>query len=220
MRFLSIAAAFCLSWNAIADININNENVSETYTSTVKVSGNFHLGIQYEGNPNLDELYVNIPEDSNGLLCVKLASIDGQYKAELRHDLTDYDNGFAKVNFSSKYKNELTDLKENELAVLALIGEDCQSSKSKILIASWSKNIEGLSPVLLIRSDARKDEVHAPSIGESKFNVKCEMFENTNKVTFDKYCYLEGLDFSKYSTLEVERKHFRKMKNEKIILSL
>jgi hypothetical protein len=197
-------------------ISIKDKDINESYSETVKVSGSFFLGIQYSQNSALEKLNILFPDDSKGLLCIDISSIDGRYKAGIKHTLTQAVSGLQQLDFPSQYQTEINNYKPNELAVNATIGKGCSENNSKSLIASWSSQLEDENVVLLIRSDARKDVVYI--LGEPK-GFKCKRFKNEYKVTYDKYCEMEGVDLTKINSLKIKRKNLQKMPDEIINLA-
>lgn len=194
---------------------IKVQNINESYSETVKVSGSFFLGIQFFQKSKLDKLNILFPDNSKGMLCINLASIDGRYKASIRHELDTPVSGLNQLDFPSKYQSVLNNYKPNELAVRASIGKSCSNDNARILIASWSNVIDNSYVVLLIRSDARKDVVYVPSISKG---FKCKKFKNEYKVTYDKYCELKGVDITEVESIKVKRKNLQNIPDELIEL--
>lgn len=192
MKYL-IVVLLIFSPVVVADLNIKKDNVHENYSETVKVSGKYHMGIQFSGHHDFENLYVDIPEQSHGILCINLASINGSYKAQLSHAITPEIYGRTKINFTSEFKDRISSLQKNEMSVLATLGENCESKSTKFIIASWAKDTSHHPLVFIIRSGARIDVAHIPSIKKSKYSVKCEKFKDTNSIAFDKFCKFENL---------------------------
>ena len=184
------------------------KNIEESFSDTVKVSGSFLLGLQYKSDTKIDKLNVLFPENTKGILCVKISSIDGRYKALIEHKLLLPVSGLTQLNFPSNYQEELKDYNSDELAVLASLGASCDEVDVELLVTSWNTHIDGKNVVLLIRSDARKDVVYVP---ESTEKFKCKKFINKYKVTYDKYCELKGIDISKVSELTIKRKNLQEI---------
>lgn len=205
----------------VSRAEINVADVVESYTETVKVSGKYHLGFQYDSPPDLKSLHVYIPENSKGDLCLFLSSIDGKYKAELSYKLTGNEVGLTKVNFKSLHEEKVKYSDSRQLAVVASIEKSCSEfNGSNLIIASWTDDIKGASPILLIRSEARIDEVNIPTVSDSQYKFKCKKIAFEKTVTFDKYCQLDSDLLKTFGTLEVRRKHFRAMDNEVLSVSL
>lgn len=215
-RSLYFLLAFSGSLHA-KTININTDNVSESYSKTVKVSGTFYLGLQYQAE-KVDKLNILFPKNSKGNLCVEIASIDGRYKATIKHHLQEPASNLLELDFPSRsrYKQELREYKPYQLAVKASLSANCDNVAGKNLLASWSANVANKNVLLLIRSDARKDYVQY-SI-ENKM-VKCKKYRNEAKVTYDKYCILDANELVNLNELVVKRKNLRNIDDETIPLA-
>lgn len=217
-QFLSLA--ICIAAARVwADLDVVSENVQENFSETVKASGKFHMGLQYSGKHDFDSLYVNLPKKSAGTLCVKMASIDGLYKARLRYEIATPIGGWTKVNFVSRYEKELSSLGVNELALLATLGDDCDATDRKVLVSSWSADTSEAIPVIIIRSSLRLDVAHVPNVDDSTTRFKCKEFERPNTATFDKYCEIDRAAFLGAKTIEIQRVKFKRPSFETIAIS-
>ncbi|MEP1385642.1 MAG: hypothetical protein ABJK64_17820 [Paraglaciecola sp.] len=200
---------FCFMPIAKADtLSISKPNVTESFSTTVKVSGNFYLGMVYNTNEKVEQLSVLLPDDSTGMLCISISSIDGKYKANLSHQLVKPVSGLTQLSFKSEYEDELKTYRSNQLAVLSTISKSCDDTNRRNIISSWNPDIANKNVLLLIRSDARMDVVHFPN---SETKIKCKKFRDEIKVTYDKYCELAGVDITKIGQLSIHRKNFRDM---------
>lgn len=214
-KVLFLMFVFFLSSTTLA-ASIKVENIDESYSKTVKVSGSFFLGMQINQKSALEKLNILFPDNSKGLLCIDIASIDGRYKASIKHTLTQAVSGLNQLDFPSQYQTELNNYRPNELAVRAFLGKGCNEGNSRTLISSWTNDIAGKDVVLLIRSDARKDVVYIPNIQKG---FKCKKFKSEYKVTYDKYCELKGIDLVKVNLLKIKRKNLQKIPDEIIKLA-
>lgn len=219
MKYYILTSMLLLSTLANAQELVKVESFTESFSKTVKVSGAFHIGFQYSGKHDFKNLHLVLPESTFGKLCIVLSSIDGKYKASMEHAITNPVSGKIRLDFNSKYNSELKRYKSNEIAALATIGKTCEDENKRVLAVGWSAEVGNENLILLIRSEARLDVVHAPSIENSEVEYDCSEIKDTYTVTFDKICQLSGLDIDKYKQLEIRRKHFRKYKNEIIKLA-
>lgn len=194
---------------------IKISEVNETFSKKVKVSGSYFHGLQYAGKHELDELYVHLPEASAGKLCIAIISIDGRYKAKLRHKILSPLSGRTKISFNSKYLDSLSSYKENELAINARLGDNCgQELTAPKLVVSWGEEFAPVDLIIFLRSDAHKDTAMLPNSERPLYTVKCQKITGSYNVSYDKKCILSAKEFQKYNTVEFVRKHFRKYKNE------
>jgi len=219
MRISTLLILYFVVFNPIvnsATLSISKSSVTESFSNTVKVSGRFYLGMVYDTDEQVDKLNVLFPKETTGMLCVSISSIDGKYKANISHKIEKPVTGLVQLDFESDYKEELKTYRSNQLAVLSTISKSCDDVKQRNMISSWSSDINNKNILLLIRSDARKDTVLFPG---SDMKVKCKKFRDEHKVTYDKYCELSGVDITKVNTLTIERKNFRKMPTEAILMA-
>lgn len=212
---IAILAFSIFSYISYAE-TISVKSINESYSKAVKVSGSFYLGLQFSQKTTIDKLNVLFPNNSIGTLCVDISSIDGQYKASIEHELTQAVSKLNQLEFPTQYQTELRGYKPNELTVKVTLGKNCSEPNRKSLIASWSGDIKDEYPILLIRSDARKDVVYVPSRTKG---FKCKKFRNEYKVTYDKYCELKGIDISEVESIKVKRKNLQKIPDEIIKLA-
>ena len=200
-------------------IIIDEKNIHESYSETVKVSGSFFLGLQFKGGEQLGKLNILFPQNSIGFLCIDISSIDGRYKASIEHSIDSPISGLNQLDFPSKHQTELNSYKPNELAVKSRIGKSCKENKKHSLISSWSNSIKNNNVVLLIRSDARKDVVYVPDLPNEPKKFKCKKFKNEYKVTYDKYCELKDVDLTSVTYITIKRKNLQKIPDEIIKLA-
>lgn len=191
-------------------LSVFNESLSER----VKVSGRFHAGLQVNTIIPSDKLYVLMPENSDKKLCVDIASIDGIYRANIIYQLNSEQKGYIELPFDSKYKSQLLQYRPLDLAVKATIGTSCESMDNRNILASWGKDSDATSLVLLIRSDARRDVAYIPDIKNPLHKVKCQRIETSYNVAYDKYCLFEGLELESVNSIEIERKNLRLIPHE------
>ena len=198
----------------LADIVATSLN--ETYSDTVKVSGEFLVGVQLEATSEQKRLHVNFPESTTGNLCIVLSSIDGKYKANLSYTLTTPQSGLKDIGFVSEHPKVLMNYSTQEIAVSASLKESCvESFPSKSLVASWNKETKN-NLILLIRSDARKDTAYIPNFKNKIAHTKCKKIRSSYNVSYDKYCKFENIDINSINEIEIIRKNLQSIEPEKI----
>ncbi len=201
---------------AMADIIVSSNSVDESYSKNVEVSGEYLVGIQLVTNDDLKSLHVIFPKDSKGNLCIELSTIDGKYKAKIKHQITNPISGVTKVNFKSHYQDILKNYSGLEIAISASLRDSCDSNIiSKRLISSWGANVND-ELVLLIRSSARKDVAYIPNKQKYVIKSKCKKFRKSYNVSYDKYCVLKGVDLGSLKEIEVVRKNLQPIESEQI----
>ena len=200
--------------SAIADIIISADSVNESYSKSVEVSGEYLLGMQLVSKDDSRSLHVFFPKDSKGNLCVELSSIDGKYKAKIKHEILNPVSGSTKIDFKSQYQDIMKDYTDQEIAISATLRDSCHSNAiSKRLISSWSNNVTD-ELVLLIRSSARKDVAYIPNKEKHAITSKCKKFRKSYNVSYDKYCVLKGIDIDGIEEIEIVRKNLQPIESE------
>lgn len=201
---------------AIADIIVLSDSVDESYSKNVEVSGEYLVGMQLETNNDIKSLHVIFPKNSTGNLCVELSTIDGKYKAKIKHQIISPISGSIKVNFKSAYQDVMKDYSAQEIAISASLRNSCDSNIiSKRLISSWGDNLTD-ELILLIRSSARKDVAYIPNKDKYIIKAKCKKFRKSYNVSYDKYCVLKGIDLERMKEIEIVRKNLQPIESEKI----
>lgn len=195
--------------------------VVEKYSETVKASGALIQGLQLSSEYKSSYLFLDFPKDSVGQLCIDLSSFDGKYKANIRHNIVEPISGITKVSFESKYHKQLQSFGVDELAIKASFSEKCGTQKGKYLVAGWQK-LEDLknSPVkLLLRSEARIDQVHLPNEQNPQETLRCEKIEGTNTVSFDTECAFSLAQIKKIKGFDIARKRLRSFPTVRVVLA-
>lgn len=200
-----------LTVQAYAAVIIDKDSVKESFSDTIKVSGKFLIGLQLANTTKKRKLHIQFPRASTGFLCIDITSIDGKYHGNIKHEITLPKTGLELIEFKSKYENKLKTYRDNEIAVLATLRKSCESTNnSTILLSSWGQELSN-KIILLIRSSARADILHHPSIKDSKVSSICKKIKGSYAVTYDKYCVLEGMDVQKSATIEIQRRNLQKI---------
>jgi hypothetical protein len=201
--------------SGMAEKVVSINSIEESYSQNVKVSGEFLVGMQLNNSDNSKSLHVIFPKGSTGELIIELSSIDGKYKAELRHDIIDPISDFTKINFASEYQEIFNNYESQEIAISATLKK---SGKDTRLMSSWGSNMSD-ELILLIRSSARKDVAYVPSKENHILKAKCKKFRKSYNVSYDKYCILKGIDLEKIKSIEIVRKNLQPIEPETIVIN-
>ncbi len=200
--------------SGFASAEIVVSQVNEDYSDSVKVSGEFLVGLQLSSEASPRSLHVLFPRDATGGLCIQLSSIDGKYKALIEHKIKTPVNGLERIVFESKYENRLRTYGKHEIAVSASLATSCDPGMhSKKLIASWSDKLSN-ELLLLIRSSARKDVAQVSGHAGFSGEAKCKKFRKSYNVSYDKYCLMNVDDLSQIDAIEVVRKNLQPIEAE------
>lgn len=184
---------------------------TESYNQTVKVSGRFHAGINVDSGSRIEGLYVDIPAEQSGKLCVSLTSVDGVYRANMEYDVSDVTSGMIELRFPTAYRGELDQFESDQIAIKASVAASCQDVQSSFLLASWNtfENADSLS--ILIRSDARRDIAYIPTKANYLYKAKCQRIPSSYGVSYDKKCQFDQVDLDKVEQVEIVRKNLRSL---------
>lgn len=195
--------------------------VVEKYSETVKASGALIQGLQVSSEYENSYLFLDFPEDSSGQLCIDLSSFDGKYKANIKHDIVEPISGITKVSFESKYHRELQTFGADELAIKASFSEKCGTQKGKYLVAGWQQleDLKNSSVKLLLRSEARIDQVHLPNEQNPQETLRCEKIEGINMVSFDTECEFSLAQINKTKGFDITRKRLRPFPTVRVVLA-
>ncbi len=136
-------AAFALVFRASASaqaprptISVKSEGAKETFVREVNSFGSTRVGV-VSGDPTASlspgrdslRLFLRFPTKlATGNLCVRVVSVDGTYEAQLtvpRADLPTQ-SGLTTVVFPSKYTKELAGRRAADLAIEAMVAEQCE----------------------------------------------------------------------------------------------
>lgn len=156
----------------------------EVWQRKIPVSGGVRVGLmslEKDKAINPTSFYVRIPKTNVTTLHVELSSKDGRYSAELDYSIDNIKVGTHQFVVPTKFKNELSNYKTEELVILATIKEDRDSSQKAYLLSSWH-NLENTKGVIYINANVPSklivnnktfdcSDVSIPTIS---FNKKCE----------------------------------------------
>ncbi|MET0123821.1 MAG: hypothetical protein ABW124_22545 [Candidatus Thiodiazotropha sp. 6PLUC9] len=221
MKSLLIILLIVFSTFCSADIVVSENSISESYSQSIKVSGEFLVGIQTASKiKGRDKaLHVMFPDNSEGWLCIDIKSNDGRYKATLAHNIEQPISGVTKIVFNSKFQEVLNKYSADEVAIKSSFKSSCNEHKSqKLLISSWDRIISD-ELLLLIRSDARKDTAYTPDSLNPASSAKCKRIRRSNNISYDKTCVIKTFDISRMNKIEIVRKNLQPISPEIITIN-
>lgn len=148
-----------LQFITIAQIRpkLKNGEKWETFIKKVPVSGEIRVGAMgYEGDERVipTKFFVRVPKHNVSILCVEISSRDGRYEARLPYIISDLQEGIYEFELPTRYVSELRNYSVKDIAILAKIGRDCESSGSFYVLSSWNKPPENLPNIFVyLKSD-------------------------------------------------------------------
>lgn len=181
----------------------------ESYTDTVKVSGQLIKGLQFKRSELELEPFVYFHRVYQGTVCAEVSSIDGRYRSQFEVAFNEQVSGLTPLPFPTQYKDQLSAFKANELALLIWNAKTCQASDKQFFIASWGDGSIETSLQMLIRSSARRDVVTAKTKQSASTSSKCASIKAAYTVSFDKLCEVSGINLNDLSDLTLKRRNLR-----------
>ncbi|WP_157490694.1 hypothetical protein [Enterovibrio coralii] len=180
----------------------------------VKVSGNYFKGIQDSSQFNERNIYLFSEKPISSNVCVNINSADGVYKAELIYKLYNQpsENGLVALPFPTAHFDKLRKFSSSQLAIRAksVSTTDCNETGIEY-IASWSNLNKGENVHIYLRSNARSDVIHIPTIKEHDFKVKCIKLKGNYNIAYDKICTVPKNKLK--NSLEIKRKKLSSIPN-------
>ena len=206
--FLILIILVTLQDSRAEENEFKKDSFSESLLEVVKVSGAIKVGVMLDTEtkkPTLNEFYLHVPGDVNSeKACVEIRSIDGKYFAggtvESLQPKTRY-----KVNFKSKYKNQLLKYNSDELVILTSIENDClkPSKKAKYIPSSWSLDTTNKLAVYLNSGT----QVTSYSSDETNEPLPCQSVSKERRpVSYDTVCLIENIN--NFENLKIFREDF------------
>jgi len=221
-------AAFALVFRASASaqaprptISVKSEGAKETFVREVNSFGSTRVGV-VSGDPTASlspgrdslRLFLRFPTKlATGNLCVRVVSVDGTYEAQLtvpRADLPTQ-SGLTTVVFPSKYTKELAGRRAADLAIEAMVAEQCEQRNGLVLVAGWQEPISDRDFYVLVNSGDRGGSgilttVVARFAGDSIVRFNCEDVESPRALSFDKRCHVTLPAGAPPTKLEIQRR--------------
>jgi hypothetical protein len=221
-------AAFALVFGASAaaqaprpTITVKSAGAKETFVREVNSFGSTRVGV-VSGDPKASlstggdslRLSVRFPVKlAAGNLCVRVVSVDGTYEAQLtipRADLPTQ-SGPTTVVFPSKYTKELAGRRAADLAIEAMVAEQCEQRNGQVLVAGWQEQVSDRDFYVLVNSGDRGGSgilttVVARFAGDSIVRFSCEDVESPRALSFDKRCHVTLPEGAPPTKLEIQRR--------------
>ena len=192
---------------------------TESYSETVKVSGQFLKGLQFTDVDYAVAPHLYFPSAYQGPVCIYVSSADGRYKSQYQYTFTELTEGLVSIEFPTQYIDELEEFSPGELGLLATAQQDCSSLNGNYLVGSWGVPKSMTNIAVFLRSNARRDvaTIFGNNDGEHKtapITVKCQDLRSNYRVSYDKECVLQGVDASQMTRVIIKRRNLRAMPDE------
>ncbi len=179
------------------------EGFSEMYQGQIRLSpGAVVFGIEFDDQGaafNAGALYVHLAKSYDGNLCIKIDSIDGDYWAEIRYDLSGFEQGTHRLKFETSYSEELSQYSADQIAILATVRQYCEGPAKAVVLTSLAPSPPS-DIALYLGSGDYTLSVELPLLEGDKIAFTCGNVGDTeNHRIFDVKCVLpvnERFDYS------------------------
>ncbi|MCK7460206.1 hypothetical protein [Idiomarina aminovorans] len=189
---------------------------TESYSDTVKVSGQFLKGLQYADAQFETTPHIYFPRAYSGTICVFVSSADGRYKSQYQYSFAEPVEGLIAISFPTQYKEELSAFTSNELGLLATVQDDCKQTNGRYLVSAWGKPKSLNSISIFIRSNARRDIAVPRATQASPNPVKCQDLNSSYRVSYDKECIITNVSADALQQVVIKRRNLRAIPDELI----
>jgi hypothetical protein len=182
----------------------------EVWHKDIPISGGLKVGTMYKVSPSTKvqkSFFINLPSGKySQKLCVKINSRDGRFYASMFYDLKGSAGGIVELQWQSKHWDALQLYTTDKLAILATIGNSCNSAEEVIVPASWNKNDIGDTITIAINSDKfPKIEIFDKKTKKSK-EYPCEIISSNDKVAYKCLCEIPINEIPKLYEMNVFHK--------------
>ncbi|WP_417666380.1 hypothetical protein [Pseudidiomarina sp.] len=191
---------------------------SESYSDTVKVSGQFLKGLQFTDVNFEITPHIYFPRAYLGSVCVFVSSADGRYKSQYQYTFTEHVEGVVPIEFPTKYTAELKDFSAGELGLLTSAQPNCAQLNGDYLISAWGKPNSLNAISIFVRSNARRD-IATPLLKSDKqpgAAVKCQDLRSNYRVSYDKECLITDVMAEELQRVIIKRRNLRAIPDELI----
>ncbi len=206
---LLLSVAFA-SLSAAEELSI--DRIEENYSPLISVSGSPRAGVMIGSTDEplaRGKLWVTLPEQTTGTLCVSIQSRDGRYSADIEAQLDNRPAGDYELNFTTEYKDELSGQQGTYLGMLATVRDDCEGDIRSILLSRWDEENSSNQISVLINSARLQTSLLIPQADGLERTINCNPLEETPLVAFDKKCVFEISNNDRLSETMILRRRFR-----------
>lgn len=193
---------------------------TESYSETVKVSGQFLKGLQFTDVDYQVAPHIYLPSPYRGAVCVFVSSADGRYKSHYQYRFTESVEGLVKLEFPTQYIDELEEFAPGELGLLVAAQADCTATNGHYLVGAWGVPKSMNNIAVFLRSNARRDVatlIHT-NTETPEVAVKCQDLRSNYRVSYDKECLLQDVSAESATRIVIKRRNLRAIPDEVIEL--
>lgn len=217
---LGLAVVLLVPGPADAGPPLTPVNLKESMSPAIEVSGKVLVGVLRDdatsalrnGELNLEVELPARPEPRPRMLCVRIISRDGRYKASFEVIVTTADPGRhtipIKTSHATALQEQITKRGRVYLAPMVALADDCDAKITETVAARWLGTMDsvgtGSRVILLINSGRLETIVRARGVEDP---ITCEPIEGEQLVAFDKSCTI-AFAGTEPPALTIERRNF------------
>lgn len=179
----------------------------EKVNPEVAVGGVYLVGFMYGSTlpeANSREMYVWIPAGSFEWLCVEVRSVDAQYTANARFDISETRDGAYVLAFRAEERKLVASYQPGELVLDGRVGRDCNTPEALTHVAmGWDAQPSTDHLLFFVNTDGHDAVVQLPlrSNNEQVRSIECQAIPTDRpRRVFSAYCMVEqpvAVDLSK-----------------------
>jgi len=161
----------------------------EIWHDPIPVSGEIRVGVMAGNNQSISSgqksFFVFVPKALEGVgkcLCARISSIDGRYSALMEFKVADLKPGVNRLEWKSSFVNDLLQIKNEKLVILASVVETCTARAKNYLIASWKESDIEKAEVFFYANARRKPELSI--LSDSRAKVPFQEVDHPSLVSY------------------------------------
>ena len=206
LTILFFISSFCYA----DSITVSSNELSESYTEEVKVSGEVRAGLMISAASTKvrpDSLYIDLGDGSYENICVIMRSIDGKYESRFSKQLSKDLSGLTQFILESEYQNIFSNYSPDTIAILVNTSSKCKGKLVGALPAVWGKPADNSLKVFL-NSGLYQTKLKLYKPDGTKEKIPCTQIENDKKVAYDTQCQIISPEIYDLTKTKILRKNF------------
>ena len=213
-----------LSFSAeTSKLNLVESTFNEKYNSDVPVSGRVLSGFMMESVKKPTNMFLDIPNQTSGIICLQVQSKDGSYFSSNEYQITDNTvYGVISPDYPTEYAEIINIFNHNELAILSFQGSCEQKKVNNLLIASRGDDLLTSNVVFFINSGRSDVFLNLKDLNGKNNIIQCFRIQNGKRTAYDTECKvsLEEIKIAKGEVSILRRKSGRMFPSIKLNIKL
>jgi hypothetical protein len=170
----------------------------ENFYEKVPVSGEIRVGAMgFESDEKVAPtiFFVRIPKHNMNTMCVEISSRDGRYEARLPYTISSLKEGIYQFELPTQYVSDLKNYSIKDIAILAKIGRDCESSESYYVVSSWNKPPENPPHIFIYLNSDKPVFFRFKRLKDNEIiNIECKPINAPISVAYNCKCEISAKD--------------------------